>query len=107
MSALQALMATMSDPGCRSAFQTLITFEQSTASDSGDDLALLNDYDKAIASLTDAQSQSEDSDASDAIGQVITDWKAYTAQLADGGTPDDTTMESDGTQLASACLAAG
>jgi hypothetical protein len=107
VSALQELMATMSDPGCRSAFQTLITFEQSTAQDSDDDLALLKDYNTAISSLKDARDQSEDSDASDAISQVITDWKAYTAQLASGGTPDDNTMEDDGAQLASACLAAG
>jgi hypothetical protein len=102
---LQALMATMSDPGCRAAFQSLITFEQASATDSGDDTALLTDYDTAISSLTAAQGQAQNQAAADAIGQVVSDWKQYTAQLAQGETPDDSTLTGDGEQLAAACLA--
>ena len=102
---LQELMATMSDPGCRAAFQALITFEQDSTTDSDDDLALISDYDLAIASLISAQELSEDATASDAIGQVVTDWKAYTAALAGGQNPPDDTLTTDGEELTSACLA--
>ncbi len=102
---LQELMATMNDPGCRAAFQALITFEQDSATDADDDLALMSDYDLAIASLISAQELSEDATASDAIGQVVTDWKAYTAALAGGGNPPDDTLTADGEELTSACLA--
>ena len=105
VAALQALMATMTDQGCKSAFQAIITFEQQAARDAGDDTALLNDYDTAIGSLTAAQGEAQNADAAAAIGQVVTDWKAYTAALAGGGSPSDSTMTSDGQQLAEACLA--
>lgn len=105
IAALQALMGTMTDPGCHKAFEALITFEQAAAVDANDDTALLNDYDTAIASLTDAQSQAQDQSKADAIGRVVTDWKAYTATLAAGGTPSNDTMSNDGQQLAAACLA--
>lgn len=101
---LRALMATMTDPGCREAFSALITFEQAAEADANDDTALLTDYDTAIASLTDAQAQAQDQSKTDAIGQVVTDWKAYTAALAAGGSPSDDTMTNDGQQLAAACL---
>jgi hypothetical protein len=104
VAALRALMATMTDPGCHAAFSALITFEQAAQIDADDDTALLSDYDTAIASLTDAQSQAEDQAKADAIGRVVTDWKAYTAALAAGGTPSDDTMSNDGQQLAAACL---
>jgi hypothetical protein len=105
IAALQALMATMTDQGCKSAFQAIITFEQAAARDAGDDTALINDYDAAIGSLSAAQGESQNTDAAAAIGQVVTDWKAYTAALAGGGSPSDSAMTSDGQQLAEACLA--
>jgi hypothetical protein len=105
IAALQALMATMTDQGCKSAFQAIITFEQQAARDSGDDTALIDDYDTAIGSLTAAQGEAQNTDAAAAIGQVVTDWKAYTAALAGGQAPSDSTMTSDGQQLAEACLA--
>lgn len=101
---LQALMATMTDPGCRESFQALITFEQAVAADAGDDTALLTDYDTAIASLNDAQTQAGDNGKSDAIGQLVTDWKSLVSDLAGGGSPDDSAMADDVQQLASACL---
>jgi flagellar basal body-associated protein FliL len=105
ITALEALMATMTDQGCKSAFQAIITFEQAAARDAGDDTALINDYDTAIGSLSAAQGESQNTDAAAAIGQVVTDWKAYTAALAGGGSPSDSAMTSDGQQLAEACLA--
>jgi hypothetical protein len=105
IAALQALMATMRDQGCKSAFQAIITFEQQAGQDAGDDTALINDYDTAISSLTAAQGEAQNADAAAAIGQVVTDWKAYTAALAGGQSPSDSTMTSDGQKLAEACLA--
>jgi hypothetical protein len=104
IAALQALMATMNDQGCKSAFQAIITFEQAAARDSGDNTALINDYDTAINTLTAAQGEAQNTDAAAAIGQVVTDWKAYTAALAGGQSPSGSTMTSDGQQLAEACL---
>lgn len=105
IAALQALMATMNDQGCKSAFQAIITFEQAAQTDSGDDTAIINDYDTAIGSLQAAQNQAQNAAAAAAIGQVVTDWKSYTAALAGGGTPDDTVLTTDGQTLAQACLA--
>jgi len=105
VSTLRALMGTMTDPGCREAFQTLITFDQHSAVDADDDTALVDDYDAAIAGLTTAQADAADAAASQAIGQVVTDWKAFTAALAAGQNPDDTTITNDAQQLTAACLA--
>lgn len=105
IAALQALMATMNDQGCKSAFQAIITFEQAAQTDAGNDTAIINDYDTAISSLEAAQNQAQNTDAAAAIGQVVTDWKSYTAALAGGGTPDDTVLTTDGQTLAQACLA--
>jgi hypothetical protein len=102
---LQALMATMNDAGCRAAFQALITFEQASTTDANDYTALLTDYDTAIAGLTSAQQQSQNAAAADAIGQVVSDWKTYTAALAGGQTPPDSTLTTDAEQLTAACLA--
>lgn len=105
IAALQALMATMNDQGCKSAFQAIITFEQAAQTDAGDDTAIINDYDTAISSLQAAQNQAQNADAAAAIGQVVSDWKSYTAALAGGGTPDDGVLTTDGQTLAQACLA--
>lgn len=105
IAALQALMATMNDQGCKSAFQAIITFEQAAQTDAGNDTAIINDYDTAISSLEAAQNQAQNADAAAAIGQVVTDWKSYTAALAGGGTPDDSVLTTDGQTLAQACLA--
>jgi len=105
IAALQALMATMNDQGCKSAFQAIITFEQAAKTDSGNDTAIINDYDTAIGSLQAAQNQAQNAAAAAAIGQVVTDWKSYTAALAGGGTPDDAVLTTDGQTLAQACLA--
>jgi len=105
IAALQALMATMNDRGCKSAFQAIITFEQAAQTDAGNDTAIINDYDTAIGSLQAAQNQAQNADAAAAIGQVVTDWKSFTASLAGGGSPDDSVLTTDGQTLAQACLA--
>lgn len=105
IAALQALMATMNDQGCKSAFQAIITFEQRAGTDAGNDTAIITDYDTAISSLEAAQNQAQNPTAAAAIGQVVTDWKSYTAALAGGQTPDDSVMTADGQALAQACLA--
>jgi hypothetical protein len=105
IAALQALMATMSDQGCKSAFQAIITFEQATTKDAGDDVALLDDYDTAISSLSAAQGEAHDPAAATAIGQMVSDWKAYTAALAGGQSPSNDVISTDSQQLAQACLA--
>jgi hypothetical protein len=105
IAALQALMATMNDQGCKSAFQAIITFEQAAQTDAGNDTAIINDYDTAISSLEAAQNQAQNANAAAAIGQVVSDWKSYTAALAGGQTPDDSVLTTDGQTLAQACLA--
>ncbi len=102
--AMQELVATMSDPGCKAAYTTLITFDEATSTDADDESALLQDYSTAVSGLTAAQQQAQSQSVADAIGGMVADWKNYVDEIGSGQTPDDSVLDADSDTLAAACI---
>lgn len=103
LSVFRQVLSETTDPGCKTAFQSLIAFEDSSSTDSDDGAALLQDYQDALDGLTRAESEAEDPAAAEAIGNTAADWKAYVDADLAGQAPNSSRLSKDGQSLAMAC----